>query len=277
VTITSETIGAFTAYLRREEKSKATIEKYSRYARAFAEFVGAEELTKDSSVLFKEQLETHFTASGGNGAISSVNCLLGFLGLREFGLKIFTIQKKTFAEPEREIVRIEFEKLIAAAEQLGRTRIGMVIQTLAATGIRVSELRFVTVEAVKRGETEISLKGKTRKIFLPKQLCRKLKEYIKTKKLESGMVFITRGGKPLDRSYIWSEMKKLGAAAKVAPRKIFPHNLRHLFARTYYAKSKDLVELAAILGHSDVNTTRIYTMNSGATYRKRLDSLGLVG
>lgn len=276
-TVTTETLREYAEHLRREDKSPATIDKYTRYARSFAAFAGLEPVTNDTALAFKEHLaKSKYTASGANGVIAAVNSLLSFMGLRGLLLKPFRVQRRFTVQTDRELNRSELERLVDTAEKRGRLRVSLVMQTMFATGARVSELRFITVECLSAGKTDIRLKGKTRTVFLPTKLCAKLRAYAKERGITSGPVFVTRGGKPLDRSNIWAEMKALCKLAGVKASKVFPHNLRHLFARTYYRKTRNLAELADVLGHSDVNTTRIYTAVSGDTYRKRLDSMHLI-
>lgn len=191
-------------------------------------------------------------------------------------VKNLKIQKQIFASTDKELTKAEYDRLLQAAKQKKNERLYLLMQTICSTGIRVSEVRYVTVEAVSRGVAEINCKGKRRQVFLPKQLCQILKQYIKEQKTKSGAVFVTKNGNPLDRSNIWSDMKKLCKAANVSEKKVFPHNLRHLFARTYYNLQKDIVRLADILGHSSVNTTRIYTMETGEIHRRQIQKLGLL-
>jgi site-specific recombinase XerD len=191
-------------------------------------------------------------------------------------VKNLKIQKQIFASTDKELTKAEYDRLLQAAKQKKNERLYLLMQTICSTGIRVSEVQYITVEAIARGVAEINCKGKRRQVFLPKQLCQILKQYIKEQKRKSGAVFVTKSGNPLDRSNIWSDMKKLCKAANVSEKKVFPHNLRHLFARTYYSLQKDIVRLADILGHSNVNTTRIYTMESGEIHRRQIQKLGLL-
>jgi integrase len=271
-----EQLAEFAAHLRREEKAEGTVEKYERYARAFAGFVGDSPLTKELAVEWKQSVAEHYTAVGANGILAAANSLLTYLERTDLKLTRLKVQRKLFVEPERELKRPDFEHLAATAENIGKTRLALVMRTMFATGIRVGELRYITVEAAQTGQAEISLKGKTRTIFLPTKLCELLFDYAKKRKISSGTIFVTKRGNPLDRHAIWSGMKKLAKAAGVLAKKVFPHNLRRLFARTYYENIPNLTELADIMGHSDVNTTRIYTATTGAEFRKRLDSLNLV-
>ncbi len=266
-------IAEFEKKLREMEKSLATAEKYARDVRKFISFANGE-ITKESTLLFKEYLCKSYKPRSVNSMISSVNSFLEFIGKNECRVKSVTIQRNTFSDSKRELTRGEYERLLEAARS--NPRMYFLLQTICSTGIRVSELRYITLEALKSGYAEINLKGKRRTILLPKKLCRGLLKYAKGKNIKSGTVFISKNGKPLDRSNIWSDMKKLCEKAGVDKRKVFPHNLRHLFARVYYAKEKDIVRLADILGHSSVNTTRIYTMESGETHRRQIERLGLL-
>lgn len=275
-TLTGETIAEFGLYLYRQEKSEATIEKYTRYARSFAAFLGGDPPARDGVIAFKAHIGASYTAAGANGMLAAVNSLLSFLGMAELRVRLFRTQRRLFAAREKELSRPELERLIIHAQSRGKERLVLLLRTLFATGIRVSELRFITVEALACGRADIRLKGKTRTIFLPAKLCRLLERYARRRGIAAGAVFVSRHGNPLDRSNIWREMKALCARANVPATKVFPHSLRHLFARTYYGKMRDLVELAGLMGHSDVNTTRIYAASSGAECRKRLESLCLI-
>ena len=208
--------------------------------------------------------------------LSSLMSFFSFLGWSDLKVKSLKIQRRIFDSEEKELTKAEYQRLLQAAKAKQNERLYLLLQTVCSTGIRVSELKHITVEAVVNGKAEISCKGKRRTVFLPDKLCKMLKRYIRERKITSGPVFVTKNGKPLDRSNIWSDMKKLCAAADVSEKKVFPHNLRHLFARTYYSLQKDVVRLADVLGHSSVNTTRIYTMESGETHRTQLQKLGLL-
>ena len=208
--------------------------------------------------------------------LTAANGFFRFLGWKELPVKLLRLQKNLFLEESRELTRQEYVRLVNAARQAGNQRLTLVLQTICATGIRVSELRFITVEAVSRGRAEISNKGKRRIVFLPEKLRRLLRSYARAQKITAGAVFITRTGQPLNRSNIWRDMKALCQCAGVAPEKVFPHNLRHLFARIFYSMEKDLSRLADILGHSSVDTTRIYTAESGAVHARQMERMGLV-
>lgn len=264
----------FAAYLRKEERSAATIEKYVREAGRFLRWLDGRTAGKELALAYKEALMGERTPAGVNGAVAALNCLFSFWGLPECRMRSVKIQRRIFRDEERELTEKEYRRLLTAAK--GNRRLLLVMETICATGIRVSELKFFTVEAVRRGRAEVYNKGKNRPVFLPGKLQKTLLQYIKAQRIESGPVFITRSGRPLDRSNIWSDMKKLCRTAGVAEAKVFPHNLRHLFARMYYGLEKDIVRLADILGHASINTTRIYTMESGAEHRRQLERMRLV-
>lgn len=274
--ITEKEIKAFEMDLMNEEKAELTVKKYLRDVREFKEWLGAEELNKSASISYKLFLCERYSPSSVNAALSSLNKFFCFMEWYDLRVKSLKIQKQIFAATDKELTKEEYDRLLQAAKQKKNERLYLLMQTICSTGIRVSEVRFVTVEAVVRGIAEINCKGKRRQVFLPKQLCQILTRYIKDQKIKSGAVFVTRSGNPLDRSNIWSDMKKLCVEANVSEKKVFPHNLRHLFARTYYSLQKDVVRLADILGHSSVNTTRIYTMETGEIHRMQIQKLGLL-
>lgn len=274
--ITNEKIVKFGQRLAAEEKSAATVEKYLRDVAAFAAYIGGRGIDKCAVLAYKEHLVGRYAPSSVNSILSSLNSFFSYCEWFELRVRALKIQRCVFADKERELTKDEYRRLVRAARCCGRERIGLVMQTLCACGIRVSELKYITVEAVQKGHTVIRGKGKIRRIFLPESLCRMLLRYTGKNKITGGAVFVTKNGNPLDRSNIWNEMKKLCESAGVAPEKVFPHNLRHLFARTYYSIEKDIVRLADILGHSSVNTTRIYTMESGDIHRRQIDKLGLL-
>ena len=274
--ITSETIRSFEEYLINEEKARATVNKYLHDVREFKLWLGEQELCKSAILAYKSHLCEHYAPTSVNAAISSLNCFFNFNEWYDLRVKNIRIQKQIFASTDKELTKSEYSRLLQAAKQKKNERLYLLMQAICSTGIRVSELRYITVESVLRGVAEINCKGKRRQVFLPKQLCKILRQYIKEQKIKSGAVFVTRNGNPLDRSNIWSDMKKLCRSANVSDKKVFPHNLRHLFARTYYSLQKDIVRLADILGHSSVNTTRIYTMETGEIHRKQIERLGLL-
>ena len=274
--ITMEIIKSFKDYLINEEKAQATVGKYLHDVGEFQIWLGEQELCKTAVLTYKSHLCEHYAPTSVNAALSSLNSFFNYMEWYDLRVKNLKIQKQIFASSDKELTKAEYERLLLAAKQKKNERLYLLMQTICSTGIRVSEVRHITVEAVGRGVAEINCKGKRRQVFLPKQLCQILKQYIKEQKIKSGAVFVTKNGNPLDRSNIWSDMKKLCRAANVAEKKVFPHNLRHLFARTYYSLQKDIVRLADILGHSSVNTTRIYTMETGEIHRKQIQKLGLL-
>ena len=274
--ITTETTKSFNDYLINEEKAAATVNKYLHDIGEFQIWLGEQELCKAVVLAYKTHLCEHYAPASVNAALSSLNSFFNFMEWYDLRVKNLKIQKQIFASTDKELTKAEYDRLLQAAKQKKNERLYLLMQTICSTGIRVSEVRYVTVEAVARGIAEINCKGKHRQVFLPKQLCQILKQYIKEQKIKSGAVFVTKNGNPLDRSNIWSDMKKLCKAANVSDKKVFPHNLRHLFARTYYSLQKDIVRLADILGHSSVNTTRIYTMETGEIHRRQIQKLGLL-
>lgn len=274
--ITNELIHSFKTYLIEEEKSENTVEKYIRDVTFFMIWLNDQEVTKILALEYKKELCEKYAPASVNAAISSLNSFFSFTGWHEIRIKALKIQRQIFSNKDKELTKAEYERLLIAAKSKGNERLYLLIQTICSTGIRVSELRFVTYEAVKKGQAVISCKGKMRTIFLPKELCRMLKKYIKEQGIKDGSVFVSRNGKPLDRSYIWKMLKNLCEAAGVSKDKVFPHNFRHLFARTYYSLQKDIVRLADILGHSSVETTRIYTIETGDICRRQIQKLGLL-
>ena len=275
-TITKENMIAFADHLKTEEKAQATIEKYGRDVAAFALWRGGLSITKETAADYKKHLLCiGRVASGVNAVIAALNSFFSFMGW-EIKLKPLKIQRQTFRDKDRELSKAEYIRLLNAARSNGNERLYLVLQTICSTGIRVSELRYITVEAAKTGQAIISNKGKTRTVFIPKKLNPLLLSFAKGRGIISGSIFITRTGKPLDRSNIWDEMKQLCDTAAVDASKVYPHNLRSLFARLFYGIDKDVVRLADILGHSDVNTTRIYLRESREQHRKRVDAMALI-
>lgn len=275
--LTPKVISDFKFYLEKEEKSENTVEKYIRDVKAFAEFLNNNEVTKESVIEYKNKLICeNYAVRSINSMLASVNGLLAFLGWHGFRVKSIKLQRQIYCPEEKELTKAEYLRLVNTAKENGNERLNLLIQTICSTGIRVSELRFITVEAVKCGEATVSLKGKTRSVFIVKELQKKLLRYIAEQKIKSGAIFITRTGKPLSRTNIWREMKNLCEQAGVNPQKVFPHNLRHLFARVFYGIEKDIAKLADILGHSSINTTRIYIISTGTEHRKRMENMRLV-
>lgn len=260
--ITNELIQKFKMYLINEEKSSATLEKYIRDVVAFMQWLNDRVVEKVVVMEYKQNLIENYAPASANSMLSSINSFFGYMEWYDCKVKTFKIQKQIFANKDKELSKAEYERLLVAAKKKQNKKLYMLMQTICSTGIRVSELRYISTDAVRKGEAVINCKGKMRVVILPKQLCKMLTSYIKKQKISSGSVFITKSGKPLDRSNIWKLMKDLCDTAGVSKDKVFPHNLRHLFARTYYSLEKDVVRLADILGHSSVNTTRIYTMEA---------------
>lgn len=272
----TEKISDFKKHLLEQERSPYTIAKYTHDAKVFLEFADKRTINKELVIDFKSFLGERYATSSANSMLAAVNHFLKFIGFAELMVKPFKIQRALFVPEEKELCRNEYMHLIEAARRQKKERLMLIVETICATGIRISELKFITVESVGTGRAEIKCKGKFRTVFLPPQLCKLLKKYIQKQKITAGAVFITRNGKQLDRSNIWRDMKKLCGLTVVSPQKVFPHNLRHLFARTYYSLEKDLSRLADILGHSNVNTTRIYTIESGRIHARQIERLNLV-
>lgn len=273
--ITPKMAEHFTLHLKEQEKGASTIELYQRSLAAFCKFLGDEPITKSTLIEWKESLTERYAATSVNTMLAGVNAFLNFVGWLDCKVKPLKIQRNLFCREEKELTHEEYLRLVQAAEREGNERLCLVIQTICATGIRVSELQFITIEAVHIGRSVVNCKGKTRTIFLPKKLYQTLIRYARKQQRTSGPIFITKAGKPLDRSNIWRDMKALCKSAGVEKEKVFPHNLRHLFARTYYRLEKDLFRLADILGHSNVNTTRIYTMESGTVHAQQIEHMQL--
>lgn len=275
--LTVEQIASYGQFLYREERSPGTIEKYLRDINTFVQWLGNRDVTKELTADWKAcLLEQGYAPVTINSMLSAINGLFRFLGWEECRVKFLKIQRRLFRDTNRELTRGEYDRLLATAKELGRDRLALLIETISATGIRVSEVKYITVEAAQRGKAEISLKGKIRVILLSAKLCRKLLRYAKKQKTASGAIFRTKSGKELSRRQIWAELKGLCKHTDVAPTKVFPHNLRHLFATIFYKACKDIVKLADVLGHSSIETTRIYLMTSGIEHRRQLERLGLV-
>lgn len=270
------TVRKFEAYLVLQEKSRATVEKYVRDASAFAEYTGDAEITKETVIAYKEHLMKNHAVRSVNSYLASLNSLFAFLNRADLKVKSIKLQRQIFCPEDRELTREEYRRLCKAAADNHNERLHVMLQTICGTGIRVSELQFVTVEAARQGKAVVSLKGKTRSVFIVNELKKKLLSYAGKQNIKTGMIFVTRTGKPLNRTNIWREMKALCAAADVNPQKVFPHNLRHLFARVFYGIEKDIAKLADILGHSSINTTRIYIVSTGVEHRRRMENMRLV-
>ena len=266
----------YAVFLQEQEKSAATIQKYMHDLALLQKFLARETFEKADLIAWKAEIVSKYAAASVNTMVAALNGFLEFCDWSDWKIKPLKIQRSLFCDSEKELNRNEYMKLVRAAELEGNERLSLVIQTICATGIRVSELQYVTAEAIAAGRALITNKGKRRTVFLPNKLCLVLRKYLKQQNRTTGPVFVTRSGKPLDRSNIWRDMKRLCETADVYTDKVFPHNLRHLFARTYYAMENDLSRLADILGHSNINTTRIYTVESGYVHAKQMDHMGLL-
>jgi len=262
--------------LREAEKSAATMEKYLHHVRQFVAHDAGRRIDKALVLEYKTRLGKLYAPSSANAALAAVNGFLRFWGFESCCVKPFKVQKQVYCSEEKELTREEYVRLVRAAKEKSSERLALLLETICATGIRVSELPYITVEAVARGEAVVHCKGKTRTVFLPAALQKKLRRYMQSQKIQSGPVFITRTGKPMNRSNIWREMKALCERANVAPSKVFPHSLRHLFARTFYSIDHDVAKLADLLGHSNINTTRIYIITTGAEHRRKMETMRLV-
>ena len=266
----------FCEYMRCEEKSVNTIMKYKRDIGKFIEFLGNSKLDKNAVIAWKESIKLEYALSSVNSMLVAVNCFLEWLGCGRNKVKLIKCQKAIFSQPEKELSQEEYRRLVESAYVQNNHKLSLIIQTICGTGIRISELNFVTIEGVKSRRVLATSKGKSRAVLLPKNLCKKLEQYCKEEKITNGIIFRTKSGKAMNRSNIWKMMKGLCREAKVSQSKVFPHNLRHLFARTYYKIEKNITRLADILGHSNINTTRIYTMETGIEHIKQLDKMRLV-
>ncbi len=277
MSVSKSDLAGFADCLKNGDRSPGTIEKYLHDASDFALWLGQRELTRETAVQWREfLLQQNYAPVTINSMLSAVNSLFKFLGRGDCRIRFLRVQRRAFREQSRELTRAEYQKLLNTAAEQGQERLGLLMETICATGIRVSEVRYITVEAAQRGRAEISLKGKIRTILLPAKLCRKLLKYARKQKTASGEIFLTRSGKPVSRRQIWREMKALCEKTGVESSKVFPHNLRHLFATLFYKACRDIVKLADILGHSSINTTRIYLMTTGAEHARQLEKLGLV-
>lgn len=270
-------LAAFEKHLRREEREAGTIEKYLRDVRALAAWLDGRAVDKGLAVAWKERLvAAGYAAATVNSMVVAANQFFRFQRWEGLRVKTMRLQRRMFRSRERELTKQEYVRLLETAQGLGRERLALLMEAMCATGIRVSEVRYITVEAARLGRAEIALKGKIRTILLPGKLCRKLRRYAREREIASGEIFRTRRGKGLSRRQIWAEMKALCEAAEVAPSKVFPHNLRHLFARTFYRVYKDVARLADLLGHSSIETTRIYLISTGAEHARQIERLGLI-
>lgn len=275
--ITEALLAKFRDHLLLEERSGATVEKYCRDAAAFAEYADGSAVTKELAIAYKTKLKDNgYAVRSINSMLASINSLFAFLGWHDLKVKSIKVQQQIFCPEEKELTKAEYMRLVNTAKAKHNERLCLILQTICGTGIRVSELQFVTVEAAKRGEATVSCKGKTRSVFMVRDLQKKLLRYALEQGIGSGCIFITRGGKPISRTNIWRDMKSLCEEADVNPNKVFPHNLRHLFARVFYGIEKDIAKLADILGHSSINTTRIYIISTGTEHRQRMENMRLI-
>ena len=274
--ITAKMIAEFKEHLILEERSEITVEKYIRDVKAFAKYAQNNAVTKETVIAYKKHLQENYAVRSVNSMLASINRLFAFLGWHDLKVKSLKLQQQVFCPEEKELTKAEYARLCRAAERKHNERLNLILQTICGTGIRVSELQYITVEAVKQGEAVVNCKAKTRSVFIVKELKQKLLRYAAEQGIKSGMIFVTRTGKPISRTNIWREMKALCEEANVNPQKVFPHNLRHLFARVFYGIEKDIAKLADILGHSSINTTRIYIISTGTEHRQRMENMRLI-
>lgn len=275
--LTQREFDQFEDYLRHDEREESTIEAYLRSLTRFAEWADGRAVTKELAMAWKTALsEAGYRPISVNAMLAAVNKFFTCMGREDCKVKYLKLQRQMFRKSEKDLSKEEYQRLVQAAHEKGDLRMELILETICATGIRVGELKYITVEAVRAGVAEIALKGKIRTILLPHRLCRKLQKYAKQQKIASGKLFLTQDGLPVSRQYIWTRMKALCEAADVERSKVFPHNLRSLFARSFYGSCHDVVRLADVLGHSSIETTRIYLMSTGKEYLRQLDKLGLV-
>ncbi len=276
IILSDKTIKNYIRYLHEQERSVSTIKSYQRELLSLQLFLDDSPLTKDKLLSYKTMITSQYAPTTCNVSIAAINNLLKYMCRPDLTLKPLKIQKQIYETANKELTKKDYNKLIKAALINGDERTALAIQTICATGIRVSELQFITIEALKQGQAQVNNKGKNRIVFIPKTLSNLLKKYVINHNIASGPIFVTRSGKCLDRSNLWKSMKQLCSIAGVKSSKVYPHNLRHLFAKTYYTQQKDISRLADILGHSSINITRIYTRESGAVHAKQIEGLGLI-
>ena len=274
--MTDGMLNAFETMLKEDEKSKHTVEKYVRDVRCFWCFAEERGIDKVLTIEYKAFLEKEYATASANSMIAALNSFLRFAGWEDCCVKQFKVQKKAYCSENEELTKAEYLSLVRTADDKRNERLSLLIQTICGTGIRVSEVSFITVEAARQGEATVYCKGKRRTVFIVSALRKKLLRYAKEHDIRSGMIFVTKSGKAMNRSNIWREMKELCKQSGVSPNKVFPHNLRHLFARTFYGIEKDIAKLADILGHSNINTTRIYIISTGAEHKHRMESMRLI-
>ncbi len=275
--LTDSIINAFKEYLIDNDKSVYTVEKYIRDVVKFKEFAGDNEIVKETAGEYKNYLVRNgYSVRSINSMLSSVNALFEFLNRHDLKVKTIKMHRSVYCPEDKELTRAEYQRLCTAAKMKKNNRLELIIETVCSTGIRIGELKCITVESAKRGEAVVTLKGKTRYVFIPKELKRKLLRYASEQGIKEGMIFVTRTGKAVNRTNVWRDMKNLCRDAGVKPEKVFPHNLRHLFARTFYNIDKDIAKLADILGHSSIDTTRIYIISTGAEHRRLIEKMKLI-
>lgn len=274
--ITEKMIAEFEEHLILEERSVATIQKYIRDVKAFTAYAQNSAITKETVIAYKKYLQENYAVRSVNSMLASINSFFSLFGWNDLKVKSLKLQQQVFCPEEKELTKEEYTRLCRTAERRHNERLNLILQTICGTGIRVSELQYITVEAVKHGEAVVNCKAKTRSVFIVKELRQKLLRYAAEQNIKGGMIFVTRTGKPISRTNIWREMKALCLEANVNPQKVFPHNLRHLFARVFYVIEKDIAKLADILGHSSINTTRIYIISTGTEHRQRMENMRLI-
>ena len=274
--ITAKMIAEFEEHLILEERSVATIQKYIRDVKALTAYAQNSAITKETVIAYKKYLQENYAVRSVNSMLASINSFFSLFGWNDLKVKSLKLQQQVFCSEEKELTKEEYTRLCRTAERKHNERLNLILQTICGTGIRVSELQYITVEAVKHGEAVVNCKAKTRSVFIVKELRQKLLRYAAEQNIKSGMIFVTRTGKPISRTNIWREMKALCLEANVNPQKVFPHNLRHLFARVFYGIEKDIAKLADILGHSSINTTRIYIISTGTEHRQRMENMRLI-
>ena len=274
--LTADIIEDFRKNLELQEKSTSTIEKYIRDVKAFSVYAENSAITKEKVIAYKKYLRNNYAVRSVNSMLASINSLFNSLEWHDLKVKSLKLQQQVFCSEDRELTKAEYARLCKTAKRKKNKRLNLILQTICGTGIRVSELQYITVEAAKQGEAVVNCKAKTRSVFIVKELKQKLLRYAAEQNIKSGMIFVTRTGKLISRTNIWREMKALCVEANVNPQKVFPHNLRHLFARVFYGIEKDIAKLADILGHSSINTTRIYIISTGTEHRQRMENMRLI-
>lgn len=275
--LSDSVIQRFNEYLLEEERSQVTIEKYNRDIAALRRFADGREINKELVIAYKQYLiESDYAERSVNSMLAAINSLFQFLEWYDCRVKSIKLSPEIYRPEEKELTQKEYDRLVDTAMKQGKKKLALILQTICGTGIRISELKFITVEAVRKGEAKVHCKGKSRKIFLVDELRELLSDYIKRNSIRSGAIFLGSTGKPMNRTTVWREMKSLCKAARVKPSKVFPHNLRHLFARVFYKIEKDIAKLADVLGHSSINTTRIYLVSTGKEHKRNMQKMGLV-